>query len=103
MTRTHARLFFFAWALASSSWCQGDSLPQKLLNFIAATQLGEAATDSRSVGFWQNRVQAVQVEEFFNETDLFSALHTVMMVQESEQHFPLSGFDQIKGRFAPQM
>jgi hypothetical protein len=74
-----------------------------MLNFIAASQLGESAPDERSVGFWQNRVQAVEAEEFFDETDLFSALHTVMMVEESAQHFPLFGFDQIKGRFAPQL
>jgi hypothetical protein len=74
------------------------TLSQKLFKFVASTQIREHE-DNRFVGLWLNRVQATGDMRSFPETDLFTGLHTMLMLYDVDQITPLDGFDEIRALF----
>jgi hypothetical protein len=75
------------------------TLRDKLFNYIASTQIRENA-DSRNIGLWLNRIQTTGDLRSFDETDLFTGLHTMLMLEEAHQIAPLGGFDAVRQRFS---
>ena len=74
------------------------TLEQKLYDYLRSTQILEHS-DVRFVGLWPNTVQAVGDSRVFSETDIFTGLHTMLMLDEIDKKQALVGYKQVQQTF----
>lgn len=77
------------------------TLEQKLYNYIESTQIREHS-DARYFGLWPNTIRVEGDERALDETDIFTGMHIMLMLDEVDKHMPLLGFDPMRQMFNEQ-
>lgn len=98
------RKFFLLAALVPNlAFADSSEVPldRRLYEYIQSTQIWRA-NDPRSFGLWQNTIKVEGDTRVFHETDIFTGLHIMLMLDALNKKTPLVGYEEIRGNFNAQ-